>query len=51
MNDYQNGAWPYIRVIHCTVCDREFRGIYPEPVRDRHQAEHRAQAVAAVASS
>ena len=51
MNGYQSGTLPVFRVIHCPQCDREFRGIYPEPVRDRHLAEHRAQVVAAVASS
>lgn len=48
MNDYQ--VPPYIRVIHCPQCSREFRGIYPEPVRDRHVDEHRTSQMQAVAS-
>jgi hypothetical protein len=41
----------FIRVERCRYCRREFRGIYPRPVRVRHEAEHRYAAIAKVATS
>ncbi len=52
--DASPSALPFrvrVRTERCALCGREFRGIYPRPVRLRHEAEHRYDVIAKVATS